>query len=285
MSKADFDSIYLAPDPRPYFRTLAEFDYQVPDHGARLFRAIGDHLRTSRDHPDVSVADLCCSYGINAALLRHDIVYDDLVAHYVDAAQDHWGVDRLDDHDRDFYGPERTGLSTTIVGLDASAPAIDYATRLGLLDEGSAENLEDDAPSPELTATLGGIDLVTVTGGIGYITDRTMDRVLGSARTEKPWVAALCLRWVDFDPIAAAGASHGLVTERLDDATFPQRRFASVEEQRYVLDVLDSFDVDASGREAEGWHHTDLFVMRPEGETAVPVTDLVAAPDRSGTTP
>ena len=42
---------------------------------------------------------------------------------------------------------------------------------------------------------------MTVTGGIGYITERTVGRVLDAAH-DTPWVAALCRRWVDFDPIA-----------------------------------------------------------------------------------
>jgi hypothetical protein len=38
--KANFDDIYVAPDPRLYYRSLGELDYVVPHHGQKVFQQV-----------------------------------------------------------------------------------------------------------------------------------------------------------------------------------------------------------------------------------------------------
>jgi hypothetical protein len=126
---------------------------------------------------------------------------------------------------------------------------------------------------------LESVDLVTVTGGIGYITERTIGRVLDAAPTT-PWLAALCLRWIDFDPVAEAATDRNLVVRRLDGVSFPQRRFADDDERDYVLEELDRLGVSAEGHESDGYHHAELYVLHPEDEPlSTPLRQLVEAPD------
>ena len=66
--KADFTHIYTQPDPRAYYRTLGALDYEIPQHGRGVFDVVLDELRASNEAP--VVLDVCCSYGINAALLN-----------------------------------------------------------------------------------------------------------------------------------------------------------------------------------------------------------------------
>ena len=221
MSKANFDHIYTAPDPRPYFQTLDGLDYQIPAHGASLFSAVAEHVAEVRDRDTVRIADLCCSYGINAAVMKHEPTFDEIVAHYT--TDDCQALDRDDllARDRAFFEERRDGSALEVVGIDVSSEAIGYAVEAGILDGGAAEDLETRDPSPQLTGLLESTDLVTVTGGIGYITERTVGRVLDAVPTT-PWIAALCLRWVDFDDVAEAGRARDMVVHRLDDVTFPQ---------------------------------------------------------------
>lgn len=268
MSKADFEHIYTAPDPRAYFRTLGALDYQIPSHGARVFTQLAEYLSEARDLDSVRLVDLCCSYGVNAALLKHDATFPELVEYYSDDSCDGLGREELVARDDAWFEARRDDNPLEIVGLDVSSAAISYALDVGLLDAGATEDLEADDPSDELASMLEETDLVTVTGGIGYITERTVGRVLDAAESP-PWVAALCLRWIDFDAIAAAGEERDLVVERLDGRTFPQRRFADPTEQAYVLAELDRRGLDPTGREADGYHHADLYVMRPETEAQI----------------
>jgi hypothetical protein len=262
--KASFDDIYAAPDPRAYYEGLGSLGYEVPQHGWHVFSAALDALDVERP----TVVDLCSSYGVNAALLKHDLDLDDLYRHYRASQHADLTPDEFAEIDREFFAQHRRDDAPRVIGVDVAAPAIDYAVRVGLLDAGRAENLETAAPSAELGEHLAAADLITVTGGVGYITERTFDGILDCAEesARQPWVASLCLRTVSYEPISDCLASHGLVTEQLPEVTFPQRRFASDAEREYALSELSALGVDPAGKEAEGRYHVDVYLSRPRDE-------------------
>jgi hypothetical protein len=151
-----------------------------------------------------------------------------------------------------------------VIGLDISRNALEYAVDVGLLADGIAADLESAEPVPsEVTDLLGEASLVTVTGGVGYVNERTFETIVAAA-DDPPWVAALTLRWIGFDPIAGALEEHGLVTERLDGYVVPQRRFADHQERRLVFEALDDHGLQPNPLEEAGWHCAELFVARPE---------------------
>jgi len=260
-AKECFDDLYVQPDPRAYFSGLGALGYEVPSHGEKVFAPVLGAMDVSRP----KVVDLCCSYGINAALLTHDITLDELFTRYTDDALSRASSDEVLERDRAFFAERRGHRDVRVVGLDAAAPAVDYAVRVGLLDAGFAEDLETDDPSDPLSTHIDGADLLTVTGGIGYITATTFDRLLGCMqRREPPWVAALCLRTVPYQPVAECLAGYGLVTEQLTGVTFPQRRFADPTERDYALGELDALGVDPAGKEADGRYHVNVYLSRPQ---------------------
>jgi hypothetical protein len=265
LSKANFDAIYNRPDPRAYFRELRALDYEVPHHGQQVFRSVLDALATR----DVTVVDLCCSYGINAALLGHNLDLSDLYDRYCGEQTNGLSRDELVAADRAFYAERRRPHAPEIIGVDAASRAVDYALEVGLLTTGAAEDLEQHDPSPELAREVAHANLVTVTGGIGYITERTFERVLDCvAPDRRPWVAGLCLRTVPYTHIAAALARKGLVTERLEGRTFPQRRFADQQERDYALHTLATRGLDPQGKESEGAYHAEIYLSRPAAAVA-----------------
>ena len=87
-----------------------------------------------------------------------------------------------------------------VVGVDVVPNAVSYGIRSGVLDAGFAENLEENEPTGALRLAISGADLLTVTGGVGYISERTFGRLL-DCMTEGPegripWVAVFALRWI-----------------------------------------------------------------------------------------
>lgn len=275
MPKADFDHIYTASDPRQYYEALGSHDYQIPAHAAHVFEQLA-HSCSNGSTP--RIVDLCCSYGINESVLRHDLSFAQVMEHYRDEALDEFDTEQMKSIDKEFFGSNRRDEPIHVTGVDSSAEAIEYAVETGLLDEGYAVDLETCEPSEALAGAIAAADLVVVSGGIGYITERTIGRVLDQMTT--PRLAALSLRWVDFAPIVDAAAERGLVTERLDDATFPQRKFATDDERAHVESELDEFGIDPEGREADGYHHTDLwFLRRPEEAAEQPLDQLLDVGD------
>jgi len=273
-SKESFDDIYAAPDPRAYYAGLGSLDYEVPQHGQHVFSAALDAL----DVEQSTVVDLCSSYGVIAALLKHDLDLDDLYDHYRAERYADLTSEALAEIDREFFAQHCRDATPRVIGLDVSAPAIEYAVQVGLLDAGAAENLEVAAPSAELAKHLAAVDLITVTGGGGYLTERTFDGILECVdEAKQPWVASLCLRTVSYQPVADCLARHGLVTEQLPDVTLPQRRFASAAEREYALGELAALGVDPEGKEDEGRYHVNIYLSRPKDVVdELAITDVLA---------
>jgi hypothetical protein len=266
--KACFDDIYTGADPRAYYAALRPLEYQIPHHAQQVVRS----LLRQRSGPE-TIVDLCCSYGVNAALFAHDLTLEDLYQHYAtEVATD--SLTELIAHDRAYFASHRLADGPLVVGLDQSAPAIAYACAVGQLDAGFAEDLETAEPSAVLREAVEDATMITVCGGVGYITYRTFERVV-SAAARPPWVVALVLREVSYEPIAEALTRFGLVTERVPDRTFRQRRFADDEEAQAALKRIDALGLSATDKEDTGYYHAELFVSRPADEADVPIEKLL----------
>lgn len=137
-----------------------------------------------------------------------------------------------------------------------------YALAVGLLDEGYAENLEQHAPGERLRRAVAGTGLITVTGGIGYITRRTFEALLECAEIPL-WVTAFVLRTVDYEPVISTLADFGLATETDPAKTYPQRLFTGSAEQRNAVEQARLLGHDPAGLEAEGRYYTRLYQSRP----------------------
>jgi hypothetical protein len=264
--KACFDDLYVQPDPRAYYSGLGALDYQVPKHGVDVF----EHLLGALGVDRPVIIDLCCSYGVNAALLKHHVDLADLFGHYGADALANVPPSELEEIDQAFFADRIRSSPPVVVGVDCASAAVEYAERVGILDRGLAENLEEVEPSPELCDLVRRADLVTVTGGVGYITERTFDRLLGGLdEASSPWIASLCLRTVSYREVADCLARHGLVTRKVTEVTFPQRRFATTEERDFALAQLAALDIDPTGKESAGWYHVDAYLSYPPSGAGV----------------
>lgn len=275
--KANFDHIYDLEDPREYFNTLEELGYTSPSYSYELFSALADHI--SPQGGGLTILDLCCSYGVNGALFKFDVTMDELYERYSSEGTARMKSEELARSDREFYRERRSEDEPRVIGIDVAENAIEYGVSSGMLDEGAAENLEENEPSRKLRRMISDVDLITVTGGVSYITGQTFERILESLpEGRRPWISALALRCTDFGPLAELLAGYGYVTERLEGHTFEQRRFADSEEQEYACDELSRMGIDPKGREAEGSYHTYLYLSRPADEaTGASVEELVSS--------
>ncbi len=273
LHKADFGAIYDQDDPRSYFTTLAQFDYQIPQHGADILDRLLRTTEPSRgDTP--TVLDVCCSYGIVTTLMTTDLSMDDLTAHYAAARRESLSTDELTAGDRDLLRDHRRPDPVRTIGIDIAEHAVQYAVDVGALEHGVAENLETDEPSPHLVDLLSGVDLITTTGGVGYVTGSTFQRLLRHAPPTVT-VASLCLRTYDYAEVQDTLDAHGLVTERAE-GTVRQRRFVDDDERAWAIDAVRERGHDPSGLEDDGYYHADLFVSRPASQVAsAPLRDLV----------
>ncbi|MGW7052887.1 hypothetical protein [Streptomyces sp. NPDC054887] len=251
-----FEDVYALPDPRGYFAALEPYAYQTPGHAQPVFRALSAELGPARR----TVLDMCCSYGINAALLNHDVTLDELFAHYTSPAVAGVTTAALADLDRDFYAARRRPDAVRTIGIDVSQPALDYAVAVGLLNQGHCLDLEHTEPTERLRGSLAGTGLITITGGTSFLTERTFTRLFTAIGRPMP-VAAFVLRTHDYRPISACLQSYGLTVERGAD-THRQRRFTDPQEQQRAVATVTALGEDPAGKESAGYFHTRLHLAR-----------------------
>lgn len=272
--KIDLNAIYDQPDPRNYYQTLVNLDYQIPALAGPNLRAVIGVRRQSSLRNSIALLDVGSSYGVNAALLNHSFKLPDLFRLYSREMTKDLSRSDLVARDRKLFSEMRTDRDAKVIGLDVAGEALDYAEEIGIIDAGLTANLEQRAPPVEDRELLSGIDVVISTGAIGYVGVPTFSRILECAK-KSPWFALFALRMFPFDDIAATLHSHGYVVYRQQGRTYRQRRFASKDEKREVLARLTALRIDPTGLEAEGWYHAHFYFAWREGEAGpLPVEGL-----------
>ncbi len=277
-AKANMDYIYDEPDPRAYFRELRKLNYSIPGAAKPVFKRLISALRRCRQEP-LCVLDIGCSYGVNAALLKHDLSLSELYQH--------WNQDRLASatpgevvkYDQRFFGHLEEPENIEMIGLDQAENAIGFAEEVGLIDDGIAIDLETEFLPEPVKEDLASVDLVMSTGCVGYVTEKTFDNLLPAITQGKsPWLANFVLRMFPFDVIAQTLDRWGYVTEKLEDTTFVQREFATQEEQAQVLEQLCEIGVDPTDMEDQGHLLAEFYLSRPKVHAdRMPIEELFAA--------
>ncbi|MFE9403297.1 hypothetical protein ACFYNY_16135 [Streptomyces sp. NPDC006530] len=270
---ARFDAIYDQPDPRAYFKVLGPLAYRTPGHAQHVFRRLKRALSTGSAATPLTVLDLCCSYGINAALLNHDVTLEDLYDRYTSREAASMSMSQLIAWDREFFAARRLSEPARVIGLDTAARAVAYGRAVGLLADGFAENLESAPPGPALCRAARDVRLITVTGGISFLSPRTFRPLLSAAR-RPVWVASFVLRTTSYVNVAQCLAAFGLATERAEP-TFPQRRFIDERERRCAIDAVVAAGLDPGGKEGDGHFHTALHLSRPTSDVVMTPLDTL----------
>lgn len=265
--KENFEDTYNRLDPRSYFHTLGALDYAIPERAAPVFLRVFDAFATQRKRDALTVLDIGCSYGINAAVLKYGRRMSELRAHYETFDEGDAGPHDVLSADREAFCPERAKRDLSIIGIDRAQFAASYAFWAGLLDDAIPENLEESDPSPHAAKSIAACDVVISTGVVGYVTERTFQRIIDcQPEGEMPWIASFVLRMFDYGPVAKMLETHGYTTEKLHGRTFRQRRFSGEAEQAHVEQVLQARGLDTEGLEANGHYLAEFYLSRPKAD-------------------
>jgi hypothetical protein len=277
-AKVNMDGIYDQQDPRAYFRELRKLDYEIPGAAKPIMQQLIRHLQTTSEEP-VHLLDVGSSYGVNAALIKYDMTMPELYAHWGQKVLQHATVQDVIENDRSYFDALDAAENLEVTGLDVAENAIAFGAEVGLLDESIAINLEDHALPQSSRRDLASVDLVMSTGCVGYVTEKTFERLLPAvSQGRQPWFANFVLRLFPFDQIAESLADQGYVTEKLEGQTFVQRNFASLDEQEQVLGQLHDRKIDTAGNEDEGHYLAEFYLSRPAIEVeGAPISALLAA--------
>ncbi len=278
-AKIDMGSIYDRPDPRAYFNTLQRLDYAIPASAKPLFQKLISRLRRQRGQEEVCVLDLGCSYGVNAALLKHDLSMDELYDRWTQDELEQATSEEVIEMDQQFFSELADPENLKVIGIDQAENAVAFAEEIGLVDEGLPINLEKETLPADARRDIVPVDLMISTGCVGYVTEKSFERLMQPLTERRPaWIANFVLRMFPFDAIERALGDWGYRTEKLAGRYFKQREFASAEEREQVVEQLRSQDVDPTGLEAEGRFVAEFYLSRPEAEAReLPLKRLLAA--------
>jgi len=271
-AKATFDEVYNAPTPEAYFTEMNRLGYEIGEQALPYFDAAARLLqRQLGPESSVQALDLGCSYGVGGALLNHDVSFGELARFFreVDTAN----YDSCVQATREWLADRRSAdLQVSYLGLDSAGGAVRFARDAGLIDGGIARNLEEEPRlAPAEAKLVRDCNLLTSTGAIGYVGDRTLSVLLNdlgrSAPDEAgPYSVVTILRMFDPAPIAETVERFGFQFAQVPEVRLRQRRFETEEEQARTLQLLEQRGLNTDGWEADGFLYADLFAAAPAAE-------------------
>ena len=272
------DSIYDRPDPREYFNTLEKLNYAIPGNAKPLFQKLISQFRRRHQLEEICILDLGCSYGVNAALLKHNLSLDDLYNHWTQDELEDATTEEVIQKDRQFFDDLNDSENLKVIGIDQADNALTFAENVGLIDEGLAVNLEQEKLPEDVRQGLEPVDLMISTGCVGYVTEKSFEQLMEPITERKSaWIANFVLRMFPYDQIEKALSRWDYKTEKLNGQYFRQRDFASTEEQNRVVEQLKSQGIEPSCLETEGHFVAELYVSRPKKDVhELPLPQLLA---------
>src|SRR5690606_863708 len=126
--KVDMHGIYDEDAPLAYFTTLGKLDYMIPQNAQPMFSRLITARRRLSGRRKLKIVDIGCSYGVNAAILKHGLSMSQLYRFYRGGEVKR--RDALMARDRALYSiPADENIE--FVGLDQARNAINYAVDVG----------------------------------------------------------------------------------------------------------------------------------------------------------
>lgn len=262
-AKRSFADHYAKPTPHSYLLEMSRLGYQIAERARPYCVAAAELLADKNPGWPIRMLDVGCSYGIGSAFVKYGCTFEELVSFFSSRAPEDYvaciAAMRM------WLNVVPPKIEMGVVGLDIAGSAVQFAVDSGLLDCGIVRNLETEDLSQDEIAWISGCNLLICTGAIGYIGERTFDRILphlGTSRTDTSGPAAIMtvLRMFDINEAEAAFNRVGMEVRKVPGIRLPQRGFADEEEMQGVLSVLADKGIDPEGWESHGAYYADLYV-------------------------
>lgn len=259
--KRDFSDIYVQKYPTPYLEEMKNLEYRIPDQTKPLYKHLAERV-VNYAKRSVKILDLGSSYGINSALLNHELVMSELDEFFIEnnpnpsikSTQNFFDDLPNNDPNLEFYL------------VDTSSPALDFAEKAGLCQDSFCVNLEKETIPSKLQQIMSKIDLIISTGCVGYIGSKSFEKIfksIGEDKSPLPIFAFTILRIFQLDGIDKVFKENNFELFKTRIGPLKQRRFYDDAEMNNVLKLLKSRDIDAKNLEEQGYYYADFYVGGP----------------------
>lgn len=260
--KKDFSDIYEQKYPAPYLEEMKNLEYRISDQTKPLYKHLAERLVNYTKRP-VKILDLGSSYGINSALLTHELIMSELDEFFVEnnpnpsikTTQNFFDDLPNNDPNLEFYL------------VDTSSPALDFAEKAGLCEDSFCVNLEKEKIPYNLKQIMPDIDLIISTGCVGYIGWKSFAKIfenIGEDRSPLPIFAFTLLRIFQLDDIERIFRENSFELIKTRIGPLKQRRFYDEHEMKNTVELLKSRNIDTKNLEQTGYYFADFYVGGPK---------------------
>ena len=261
--KRDFTDIYTQKFPNEYLKEMKRLDYRIPDKTKPLylFLARQIHKKISRT---IKIIDIGSSYGINSALMRHNITMSDLDNFFL--KENH---PPTKEQARQFFEKLPVDDTLSFYQIDISDPALKFSEDVNLCKKGICVNLETgNLPIKNIPES----DMVIATGCIGYIGYKAFSNLFEIIKKQKtnsenfqsPVFAFSVLRIFDMEKIEKTFDHYGYSIVKSDLKPIRQRKFSDSEEKNKTISLLHDKEINTKWYEDDGHFYADFYIASPK---------------------
>ena len=259
--KKDFSGVYTQKYPAPYLEEMRNVEYRIPDQTKPLYKHLAKRIVNYTRRP-VKILDLGSSYGINSALLNHELVMSELDEFFVEN-NPHPSI-KLTQNFFDDLPNNDPNLEFYLV--DISSAALSFAEKAGLCQGSFCVNLEKEPVPRGLRQVMHDIDLIISTGCVGYIGWKSFAKIfemIGRERDPLPVFAFTILRIFPPDGIKRIFRENNFDLIKTRVGPLKQRKFYDEREKEETAKLLRSREINTKNLEDTGYYYADLYVGGP----------------------
>jgi len=262
--KKDFTNIYTQKYPNSYLKEMKRLDYRIPDKTKPLYLSIAKQLYNKLSKT-INILDIGSSYGINSALMRHNLTMSDLDDFFLKE-------EPTKEQARQFFNELPSDETLRFYQIDISNLALRFSEDVQLCKKGICVNLETGNPPIKEIPHL---DMIIATGCIGYIGYKAFSNLFelikkqqseSNSETPKkgPVFAFSVLRIFDMEKIEKTFDHYGYSLVKSDIRPIRQRRFSDLEEKHKTVSLLHDKGIDTKWLEDDGHFYADFYIASPK---------------------
>ena len=262
--KKNFADIYTQKFPDDYLEEMKRLHYRIPDKTKTLYLSLAEQLYKKFSRP-INILDIGSSYGINAALMKHDLEMSDLENYFLQ--EENTTLEQT----KQFFEKMPSNDHLKFFQIDISDNALQFSEDVKLCKKGICVNLETESlPIKEVPS----FDMIIATGCIGYIGYRAFSNLFelikkqqtkySQSEIEKPVFAFSVLRIFDMEKIQQTFDYYGYSLVRTDLDPIRQRRFSDSGEKSHTVSLLHSKGIDSKGFEDDGHFYAHFYIASPK---------------------
>jgi len=262
--KKNFTDIYTQKFPDDYLEEMKRLHYHIPDKTKPLYLSLAEQLYKKLSRP-INILDIGSSYGINSALMKHDLEMADLEDFFLQ--EDSTSLEKT----RQFFEKNPSNDNLNFYQVDISNPALQFSEDVKLCKKGICVNLETDSlPIKEIPS----FDMIIATGCIGYIGFKAFSNLFELIKKQQtkhpqsdmaePIFAFSVLRIFGMEKIRQTFDYYGYSLVRTDLDPIRQRRFSGSDERQQTISLLNSKGIDAKDFEDDGHFYAHFYVASPK---------------------